>query len=166
MNEQLQRELEANALRVYHLALDRVGIACPKWAKCRWKYKKQILRIYFKAQVKNHFRFAYGKPGERYHVDHIIPLKGEKVCGLHVPWNLHVIFATVNLAKSTMIVPEWMNIDSPAIRRQHIEKVQARKDARAKDRKRRRSDRERASAKRWQAEYDDTLSRFDHAISK
>lgn len=41
--------------------------------------------------------------GILHEVDHIIPLRGVNVCGLHVPWNLCVITKAHNAAKSNKV---------------------------------------------------------------
>lgn len=69
--------------------------ALPKWLTA--EQLEQIKELYTCAQM---FKLY---TGEEYHVDHIVPLQGENVCGLHVPWNLRVIPAKENLSKSNKL---------------------------------------------------------------
>lgn len=49
--------------------------------------------------------------GVKHHVDHIIPLQSDVVCGLHVENNLRVIPATMNIRKSNAL----LHTDSRAV---------------------------------------------------
>ena len=44
--------------------------------------------------------------GIKHHVDHIVPIKGATVCGLHVPWNLRAIPYDENVRKKNKLIQE------------------------------------------------------------
>lgn len=53
-------------------------------------------------RINNEYRLAAlltKLTGESWHVDHVIPLQGENVSGLHVPYNLQVLRASENCSK-------------------------------------------------------------------
>ena len=66
----------------------RLLSATPKWAD--------------KAKMREFYKSADGLQmltGEWYHVDHIVPLQGKFVCGLHCEFNLQIIPKRENLRK-------------------------------------------------------------------
>lgn len=99
MGSNCKRSKDANT--VLQRSFSRAGCHCPKWARTR-AMRRRFFRIYELAQYQRKVHHA------KFHVDHIIPLHGENVSGLHVPWNLKVIRAEINLAKGTIIVDEWL----------------------------------------------------------
>jgi len=70
--------------------------ATPKWLTTA---QKSAMREIYKIAIT-----MTKTTGEQYVVDHIVPLRSDEVCGLHVPWNLRVITQEENLAKSNKLV--------------------------------------------------------------
>ena len=63
--------------------------AIPEWADLT-----EIERIYLNSRDMTKYT------GVKHHVDHVVPLKGKLVCGLHVENNLQIITAKENNRKS------------------------------------------------------------------
>jgi len=101
--EQVRRYQKANPAKLNAINAKRRAAklrATPNWL--RSEELKQIEDFYKEAQS---LKLA---TGQKYHVDHIVPLQGENVCGLHVPWNLQVIPASENLSKSNKLQEELL----------------------------------------------------------
>lgn len=73
----------------------KVKSATPPWLTK--EHKRQIGLIYKEA-----YRLTQ-ETGILFHVDHIVPLNGRTVSGLHVPWNLQVMKAEDNHRKSNKV---------------------------------------------------------------
>jgi hypothetical protein len=85
------------AQKAAHLAARRARVkrAMPSWAD-----PKQIAEVYKKAKQ---LQLETGVPHD---VDHIVPIKGADVCGLHVAWNLRPLPARENRSKHNRFYPE------------------------------------------------------------
>jgi hypothetical protein len=67
------------------------SMATPKWVD-----QTALIAIYAEARRRN-------KAGESVEVDHIIPIKGKNISGLHVPWNLQIIPSGLNQLKRNTV---------------------------------------------------------------
>jgi hypothetical protein len=70
--------------------------ATPKWLT---DTQKMEIRLKYRLAIE-----LSRATGERHAVDHIVPLHGENICGLHVPWNLQVLTQKDNLAKYNRLI--------------------------------------------------------------
>lgn len=86
------RDNKSTYLLNFYKREEKIKLATPKWLT--QEMLEEIKLIY---KERENLSIS---TGIEYHVDHVVPLQGENVCGLHVPWNLQVITAEENLRKS------------------------------------------------------------------
>jgi hypothetical protein len=72
--------------------------ATPKWID--ETHKQKINDIYALTQQLQELTASI------YHVDHIVPLVNDTVCGLHVWWNMQPLIESANVVKSNNVIPE------------------------------------------------------------
>lgn len=64
-----------------------------------WADADKIRKFYADAKIMSEIT------GEKWHVDHIVPLRGKKVSGLHVHYNLQILPGTENDRKANIFEP-------------------------------------------------------------
>jgi len=72
--------------------------AMEKLAMPHWVDRKAMRAVYVECKRQ------CAETGQRLEVDHIVPLQGKNVCGLHVPWNLQIIPSTDNRKKANRLL--------------------------------------------------------------
>lgn len=67
--------------------------ALPSWAKSK------AMQAEFKS-IAQHRQWLDDNTNRSHHIDHVVPLQSDFVCGLHVPWNLMVLSSEDNVSKN------------------------------------------------------------------
>lgn len=73
------------------------------WTKIYWATPPWILKHIPRMKCK------YESTPEGHELDHIVPLKSDLVCGLHVPWNFQHLPSAINQYKSNDMWPGHPN---------------------------------------------------------
>lgn len=93
-----RREKRLKASKIWQAAnLDKVYKNNAKWRAAQLRAMPSWLNAAHIAEIDGYYQYISIFTG--FHVDHIVPLQGKNVCGLHVPWNLQILPAVENMRK-------------------------------------------------------------------
>lgn len=93
-----QSEKGRELLRIYWSSQQGKSISRKNAATRRALIRCQKIKDHFYDEIRKwYFECPIG-----YEVDHIIPIKNDEVCGLHVPWNFQYLTKSDNASKSNI----------------------------------------------------------------
>ena len=98
-NKQYKKELDKSwrvSNRATHNAKEARYQAAKLQAVPKWLTKSQLVEIKEWYGLAQELQWL---SNEKLHVDHIVPLQGKNVSGLHVPWNLQILTESENCSK-------------------------------------------------------------------
>ena len=105
LEARIREKVEAT-VSLWRLRLERVRLATPPW------FDKSKIKALERRRSEFNELFPNAAP---WHIDHIIPLAGKDVCGLHVHHNMRIIPQALNAMKHNFFDEELLDVSETIV---------------------------------------------------